>query len=206
MAYFYIAMSLVHLGATEAAIEAAQAACQIGEEIADARVSTYGSFVKGYALTAAGAWQAGRPACEEAVRLAPERISRAYASVVLGYNHLVSGEPRLAINLLEPAVEELAQFPFPQWEGLFAAKLAAAWLDLGDVAQARRMAERAVRVAESCGFPFGAGWAWRTLGRVAIYEGQHTDGKRYLDRAREIFHSLGATPVSMFDAQARPSI
>jgi class 3 adenylate cyclase len=193
MAYFYIAMNLIHLGATEAAVDAAQAARQIGGEIADARVTTYGSFVKGYALTAAGSWEAGRSACEEAVRLAPERISRAYASVVLGYNHLVAGEPRLAIDLLEPAVEELAQFPFPQWEGLFAAKLAAAWLDLGDVAQARRIAERAVSVAEGCEFPFGAGWARSTLGRVAIKEGQHTDGEKDLDRAREIFRGLGAT-------------
>jgi len=192
MAYFYIAMNLIHLGDTEPAAEAADAARRIGKEIADARVATYGTFVKGYALTAGGAWEIARGLCEEAVSLAPERISRAYALAVLGYSHLVAGEPQDAIDLLEKVVDDFAQFPFPPWESLFAAKLADAWLCLGDVAQARYAAERAVAVAEGCGFIFGAGWARRALGRVAVAEGNFAEGREDLNRAREIFRGLGA--------------
>jgi tetratricopeptide (TPR) repeat protein len=192
MAYFYIAMNLIHLGDTEPAAEAAEAARRIGKEIADARVATYGTFVKGYALTAGGAWEIARALCEEAVSLAPERISRAYALAVLGYSHLVAGEPQDAVDLLEKVVDDFAQFPFPPWESLFAAKLADAWLCLGDVAQARYAAERAVAVAEGCGFIFGAGWARRALGRVAVAEGNFAEGREDLNRAREIFRGLGA--------------
>ena len=155
-------------------------------------MATYGAFIKGYALTAAGQSQEGQAACEEAVRLAPERISRAYASAVLGYNYLVPGDARAAVELLPPVIEELGRFPYPPWEGLFAAKLAEAWLEVGDLAEARRAAERAVRVTESCGFPFGAGWARRALGRVAVAQGKPAEGRADLDRAREIFRSLGA--------------
>jgi tetratricopeptide (TPR) repeat protein len=192
MAYFYIAMNLIHLGDTEPAAEAAEAARRIGKEIADARVATYGTFVKGYALTAAGAWEAAHGLCVEAVDLAPERISRAYASAVLGYNHLMAGKPRDAINLLQKVVDDFAQFPFPPWESLFAAKLAEAWLCLGDIACARQAAERAVAVAEGCGFKFGGGWARRALGRVAMAEGEFAAGNADLDMAREIFRGLGA--------------
>ena len=165
----------------------------IGKEICDARVATYGAFVKGYALTAGGVMEEARAVCEEAVRIAPERISRAYASAVLGYNHLAAGEAQAAADLLEPVVEELAHFPYQPWEGLFAAKLAEAWLQLGDVIKARRAAERAVAVAEGCGFAFGAGWARRALGRIAIAEGGLAEGRHNLARAREIFEGLGAT-------------
>src|SRR5262249_4036545 len=67
MAYFYIAMSFIHLGDTEQAAEAAETMRCIGKEISDARVATYGAFVKGYALSAAGEWEAARGLCEEAV-------------------------------------------------------------------------------------------------------------------------------------------
>jgi class 3 adenylate cyclase/tetratricopeptide (TPR) repeat protein len=201
MAYFYVAMNLIHLGDTGPAVEAADAARAIGHEISDARVATYGAFIKGYALTAAGRTQEGRVACEEAVRLAPERISRAYASAVLGYNYLVVGDARAAADLLPPVIEELGRFPYPPWEGLFAAKLAEAWLEVGDFAEARRAAERAVRVTEGCGFPFGAGWARRALGRVAVMQGKLVEGRADLDRAREIFRSLGAR-LELADARS----
>ena len=201
MAYFYVAMNLIHLGDTGPAIEAADAARAIGKDISDARVATYGAFIKGYALTAAGQWQEGRAACEEAMRLAPERISRAYASAVLGYNYLVVGDARAAVELLPSVIEELGRFPYPPWEGLFAAKLAEAWLEVGDVAEARRAAERAVRVTEGCGFPFGAGWARRALGRVAAAQGKLAEGRADLDRAREIFRSLGAR-LELADARS----
>ena len=51
MAHFYIAMCLIHVGDTE---QAAETARRIGKEISDARVATYGAFVGGCALTAAG--------------------------------------------------------------------------------------------------------------------------------------------------------
>jgi tetratricopeptide (TPR) repeat protein len=193
MAYFYVAMNLIHVGDSVGAATAGEAARVIGKEISDARVATYGAFVKGYALTAGGVMEEARAVCEEAVRIAPERISRAYASAVLGYNHLAAGEAEAAADLLEPVVEELARFPYPPWEGLFSAKLAEAWLQLGDVINARRAAERAVAVAEGCGFAFGAGWARRALGRVAIAEGGLAEGGHHLARAREIFKGLGAT-------------
>src|SRR5262249_59397796 len=106
---------------------AGEAARVIGKEISDARVATYGAFVKGYALTAGGAMEEARAVCEEAVRIAPERISRAYASAVLGYNYLAAGEAEAAADLLEPVVEELARFPYPPWGGVFAAQLGDAW-------------------------------------------------------------------------------
>ena len=193
MAYFYVAMNLIHVGDSVGAATAGEAARVIGKEISDARVATYGAFVKGYALTAGGVMEEARAVCEEAVRIAPERISRAYASAVLGYNHLAAGEAEAAADLLEPVVEELARFPYPPWEGLFSAKLAEAWLQLGDVINARRAAERAVAVAEGCGFAFGAGWARRALGRIAIAEGGLAEGRHNLARAREIFEGLGAT-------------
>ena len=79
-----------------------------------------------------------------------------------------------------PGIDQLAQFPFPQWEGLFAAKLTEAWLCLGDVVQARNAAQRAVRVAEGCRFMFGAAWARRALARVAFAEGKYAAGVRIL--------------------------
>lgn len=185
-------MNLVHLGDTEPALEAAEATRRIGGEISDPRVATYGTLVKGYAYASAGAHEASRSLCEESVRLAPERISRAYASAILGYSHLAAGDAGRAIGLLEEVVESFAQFPFPQWEGLFGAKLAEARLCLGDLAGARIAAEHAVEVTEACGFRFGAGWARRTLGKVATREGRLDEASKDLDRAREIFTGLGA--------------
>src|SRR5262249_10867122 len=57
----------------------------------------------------------------------------------------------------------------------------------------RENGERAVAVAEGCGFAFGAGWARRALGRIAIAEGGLAEGSSHLARAREIFKGLGAT-------------
>jgi hypothetical protein len=125
------------------------------------------------------------------------------ASAVLGYNHLVAGEPQQAIDVLCPVVDELAQFPFPQWEGLFAAKLAEAWLCLGDVVQAQKAAQRAVTVAEACGFMFGAAWARRALARVAFAEGKFAAGGEDLARVRNTFCGIGA---SLELADARSSV
>ena len=76
-------------------------------------------------------------------------------------------------------------------------------LCLGDVVQARKAAQRAMTVAEACGFMFGAAWARRALARVAFAEGKFAAGGEDLGRARNIFRGLGA---SLQLADARSSV
>jgi tetratricopeptide (TPR) repeat protein len=130
MTHFYLAMNHLVQGDFEAALAEANRADAIGQEIGDPRLQTYAAFTVGWVEATRRNDTAAVAACQRSLEQAPDRVSRAYASMVLGLALVGQGDHDQARTILEPMVAELKGFALPQWHGL-AATLTAETYRLG---------------------------------------------------------------------------
>jgi DNA-binding winged helix-turn-helix (wHTH) protein/tetratricopeptide (TPR) repeat protein len=192
MAHFYVAMNHLHTGEFEAALAEAVNADTVGKEIGDPRLQTYAGFT--------AAWvEASRGNCGTAVALsrgsreqAPDRVSRAYASMILGYALLEAGDHRAARDQLEPIVTELESFGFPQWQA-WASTLTGETHRLdGALTVAATFVERGLDVARQARYWYAVGFAERIAGRIARDRGYREESVAAFDRALQTFERIGA--------------
>ena len=135
MAHFYLAMNHILAGSFDAALAEASRAHAIGEEIGDPRLQTYAGFMAAWVEASRGNCESALTICRRSRELAPDRVSHAFASMILGYSLLQAGDHAAAREQLESLVTEFESFGFPQWQA-WASTLTAEtyrldfWLDI----------------------------------------------------------------------------
>jgi DNA-binding winged helix-turn-helix (wHTH) protein/tetratricopeptide (TPR) repeat protein len=197
MTHFYLAMNHLVQGDFEAALAEANRADAVGKEIGDPRLQTYAALAVGWVEATRGNDAAAVAACQRSREQAPDRVSRAYASMMLGFALIGQGDHARARTILEPVVAELEGFAFPQWHG-FAAALTAETYRLDarlDVAGA--LVQRALDVMTRTQYWYGVAFAQRVAARIAFDRGVWDQATATFDDAVRTFERIGAR----FEAQ-----
>ncbi len=171
----------------EATVEAT--AARLGGE---PRLRSFAAWTRGWILATRGDWDRAIEACRQAVADSPDPVNTALATGRLATAYLEKGDAAEALPLLERAVNQLADFRFPQLQGLFTALLAEARLLTGDPTGARDATERAVTLTRESRYPFGVAWAQRTRARIARASGDVDTAAGQLAEALVLFASIHA--------------
>ena len=193
MTHFYLAMNHLLTGRFDAALDEAARADKVGKDIGDPRLQTYAGFTVGWVETTRGRSAEAIEICRRALELAPDRVSRAYASMILGWALLEHGQHLEALEQLQPTVTEIEGFGFPQWQALTAVFAAEALRREGRLDEAESMVERGLRVAIGAEYWYAVGFARRTAGYIQRDKGRPDEATAKLAEAAKTFNSIGAT-------------
>jgi tetratricopeptide (TPR) repeat protein len=192
MAHFYVGMNHLHAGRFDHALAATARADETGKEMGDPRLQCYAGFLSGWLEASRGNAEAAIALCETSRDRAPDRVSHAYATMLLGYSLLEYGDAGRARGLLEPVVEELRGFGFPQWHGWAATLTAEAYRAFGQLAEAAAFAQRGLEVARQAEYWYAVGFAHRVTGRIAGDHGRPDEAAAALQQALDTFERIGA--------------
>ncbi|HEV8253340.1 MAG TPA: AAA family ATPase [Vicinamibacteria bacterium] len=192
MAHFYVGMNHLHAGRFDHALAATARADETGKEMGDPRLQCYAGFLSGWLEASRGNAEAAIALCETSRDRAPDRVSHAYATMLLGYSLLEYGDAGRARGLLEPVVEELRGFGFPQWHGWAATLTAEAYRAFGQLAEAAAFAQRGLEVARQAEYWYAVGFAHRVTGRIAGDHGRPDEAAAALQQALDTFERVGA--------------
>jgi tetratricopeptide (TPR) repeat protein len=191
-AWWILCVNFGFLGRFGPALEAARQTRVIGETLGDQRLRSYAAWSTGWILAASGNPEEGAEACQRAVELSPDPVTRMNAHQALGYSWIEAGRGDRAIRELEPIVAELGRLGVRRPHGLFSACLAEAYRLAGRPDQARWMADRALDSTRTLGYAYASGLALRTLGRLALDERRPLEALTHLQDACGTFGSCGA--------------
>ena len=197
MTHFYLAMNHLVQGDFEAALAEANNADTVGKEIDDPRLQTYAAFAVGWVEATRGNEAAAVAAAERSRQQAPDRVSRAYASMVLGFALIGQGDHAQARTILEPVVVELEGFALPQWHGFAAALTAETYRLDAQLDVAGTLVERALEVMTRAQYWYGVAVAQRVAARIALDRGARDEATAIFDDAAQTFERIGAR----FEAQ-----
>ena len=197
MTHFYLAMNHLVQGDFEAALAEANRADAVGKEIGDPRLQTYAAFAVGWVEATRGNDAAAVAACQRSREQAPDRVSRAYASMMLGFALIGQGDHAQARTILEPVVAELEGFAFPQWHGFAAALTAETYRLDARLDVAGTLVERALDVMTRAQYWYGVAFAQRVAARIALDRGAWDEATATFDDAARTFERIGAR----FEAQ-----
>ncbi len=192
MTHFYLAMNHLLTGRFDAALEEAANADTVGKDIGDPRLQTYAGFTVGWVETSRGRSAEAIDICRRALQQAPDRVSRAYASMILGYALVERGEHRDALDRLEPTVAEIEEFGFPQWQALSAVFAAEALRREGRLDEAESLVECGLRVATAAQYWYAVGFAQRTGGHILRDQGRAAEATTKFAAAAATFGRIGA--------------
>ena len=192
MAHFYLAMNHLTDGDFDQALNEAARADGVGQEIRDPRLQTYAGFTIGWVEATRGHHDLAVAATRRSREQAPDRVSRAYASMVLGYALLEQGRHEEARAILEPAVGELEGFSFPQWHGFSAALTAETYRLQGRLDDAAATIARAIAVTTGAQYWYGVGFAQRISSRILRDRGAAAEALATMDQAACTFDRIGA--------------
>jgi DNA-binding winged helix-turn-helix (wHTH) protein/tetratricopeptide (TPR) repeat protein len=193
MTHFYLAMNHLLTGRFDAALGEAARADEVGRNIGDPRLQTYAGFTVGWVETTRGHSAEAIEICRRALEQAPDRVSRAYASMILGWALLEDGKHLEALERLQPTVTEIEGFGFPQWQALTAVFAAEALRREGRLAEAESMVERGLGVAAGAEYWYAVGFAQRTAGHILRDQGSLPEASAKLAEAAKTFERIGAT-------------
>ena len=193
MTHFYLAMNHLLTGRFDAALGEAARADEVGRNIGDPRLQTYAGFTVGWVETTRGHSAEAIEICRRALEQAPDRVSRAYASMILGWALLEDGKHREALERLQPTVTEIEGFGFPQWQALTAVFAAEALRREGRLAEAESMVDRGLGVAVGAEYWYAVGFAQRTAGHILRDQGSLPEASAKLAEAAKTFDRIGAT-------------
>jgi tetratricopeptide (TPR) repeat protein len=160
----------------------------IGDALEDYRLDT--SWSTGYFLASIGQWEAGIAECRGGLERAQDPLNTLAAMGFLGYAYLQQPDVPRAIKTLEECVRSLEDTGMAQLLGWFSTFLAEAYLAADRPADARRLAEQGLTNTKAAKFLYGVGLARRTLGQVALAEGDREAAARDLGQALEEFLRL----------------
>jgi tetratricopeptide (TPR) repeat protein len=185
-------LNAVALGDLSLALDVARRTEAIAATTGDPRNQSFGEWLRGWALALTGATTEAIEACQRALDLATDPVSRAVASQWLGFAHMEAGDPERAMPLLGHAVAAYPTFTSAALEGWAAAWLAEALAATHSGPEARRHAERAVAACRQVEFGFGAGLAQRALGRALLAEGNANAAAAELEGACGTLAAIGS--------------
>lgn len=192
MAHFYLALNHLLAGGFEAALAAARRADDVGQEIGDPRLRSYVAWMTGWIEISQGHSDVAIAACRASLEQAPDRVSRAYASLILAFALLEHGDHEEALERLPPTLVELEEFAFPQWQAL-ASVLIGEGLRLGGcLEEARRASQRGIEIATRVRYWYAVALGERIAARIARDAGDADVAVAAFDRARGLFERIGA--------------
>ena len=154
MAHFYLAVNHLIAADYDAALAEAARADACGREIGDPRLPTYAGYATGWVEATRGNTAAAIAACRASFERAPDRVSRAYASLFLANALLGAREHGEARRCLEHALPELETFSFPQWHGLAAVLMGEADRQAQRLDAAAAWISRGVEIASRAGYKY----------------------------------------------------
>ena len=192
MTHFYLAMNHLLTGRFDAALEETARADAVGKEIGDPRLQTYAGFTAGWVEALRGRTAEAIDATRRSLDQAPDRVSRAYATMLFGYALLEHGDHVEALQRLQPIIAEFEAFAFPQWHALTVAFAAEALRHQGRLDEAASLVERALQVASAAEYWYAVGFAQRTAGRIARDHGHAAEAAARLTDAAATFDRIGA--------------
>jgi len=166
MAHFYVAMNYLLTGDFEAALAAAARADEVGKAIGDPRLQTYAGFTAGWIEVSRGRTETAIASCRRSLDLAPDRVSRAYASMILAFAQLEHGEHAEALERLRPTMAELESFGFPQWHGLAAILIGEAERRSGCLDEAARWTTCGLDIATRANYRYAMALGERIATRI----------------------------------------
>ena len=166
MAHFYVAMNHILTRDYDTALAEASRAGEVGKEIGDPRLQTYAGFTTGWIEIERGASAIAIDISRRSLETAPDRVSRAYASMILGYALLESGRYVEALPPLEAAVKEMELFAFPQWHGLTAILIGEASRRSGSLADAAQWTARGREIAAHANYRYAIELGARITERI----------------------------------------
>jgi len=167
MAHFYLAINHLIAHDYDTAIAEAANAEACGKEIGDPRLVAYAGYARGWIEATRGNIATAIAACRASLERAPDRVSRAYASLFLAFALLKSGEHGEARRQLEPTVAELETFSFPQWHGLAAVLMGEAERQAKRFDAAARWISRGVEIASHGQYRYAIDLAQHVTDRIA---------------------------------------
>ena len=192
MSHFYLAFSHRLLGDFDAALADAARADAVGREIDDPRLQTYAGYTAAWVEASRGNHDVAVARGRRSLELAPDRVSRAYASLFLGYALLEQGHHEQAQDALRPIVPELKEFPIPYWLALAETWTAETLRLQGRLDEAAGFVERGIQSATRVGYAYAMGFAHRIAGRIARDRGLVLEASSQLRQALEIFERASA--------------
>jgi tetratricopeptide (TPR) repeat protein len=154
MAHFYVAMNHLLTREYDEALAEAAHADAVGKAIGDPRLQTYAGFTTGWIEIERGCSEAAIDVTRRSLEMAPDRVSRAYASMILGYALLESGRHLEAAERLEGTVKEIESFAFPQWHGLTAILIGEASRRSGSLDDASQWVARGKAIATQANYRY----------------------------------------------------
>ncbi|HEX6904267.1 MAG TPA: adenylate/guanylate cyclase domain-containing protein [Thermoanaerobaculia bacterium] len=190
-AYWVVGFHHYVLGQFENAFERMEQAEAIWQALQDPRLDP--SWSTGYFHASLGDWELGIEKCKGGLKRAQDPLNTAAALGFLGYAYLQKQDVRHAVEALEDSTERLRQAGMLQLYGWFSAFLAEARLLAGDLpSKVREIGLRALEAAEGSNFRYGVGLAQRTLGRIAVQQGEREEAETWLGKALESFDAIQA--------------
>jgi class 3 adenylate cyclase/tetratricopeptide (TPR) repeat protein len=193
MSHFYLAINYQEANQFEKGLAEAARADSVGREIGDPRLQTYAGYTTGWIEASRGRSDVAIAACRTSLEKAPDRVSRAYASLFLGYALLEHGEHAEALDRLQAAFVELERFEFRQWQSLAA-------LLIGECLRLQRQPEEAgarvregLAIATRVGYAYGVAMGERIAARIARDSGRTSEAAAAFNGAFDTFERIGAT-------------
>src|SRR5262249_29706396 len=110
MSYWVHAPLYTFMGYFDKALEAVAPARKIAEETGDSRLRTFCEGITGQVCGLKGVFEAGIQACQSALNISKDPVSKALTQSALGHIYLEQRDPHKAIQQLEQAVNALDQF------------------------------------------------------------------------------------------------
>ncbi len=166
MAHFYVAMNHLLTADYDRALAEAAQADAVGKQIGDPRLQTYAGFTTGLIEIERGASAAAVEVTRRSLALAPDRVSRAYASMFLAYALLESGRHAEAAERLDATVTELESFAFPQWHGLAAILMGESKRRAGALEDASRWTARGIEIVRRANYRYAIDLGARIAARI----------------------------------------
>jgi tetratricopeptide (TPR) repeat protein len=191
-AHWVIGINHAMIGEFDVALAVLERARVIGEGLRDPRLQSTVAFTVGGIHALRGASDLAIEQCRRAVELARDPVGAAVARGFLAASLLEKGDAGEAIPLLERSVEQMGRFRIRQTHGWFIAMQAQAHFLAGHLDRARSLGQQALEMTLHPRHSHGAGWARRTLGRVAQAEGAALEAERHLAEAAAVFAAIGA--------------
>jgi len=193
MTHFYLAINYLEASQFEEALAAAARADSVGREIGDPRLQTYAGYTTGWIESSRGRSDVAIAACRTSLEKAPDRVSRAYASLFLGHALLAHGEHAEALKRLRIALVELEGFEFPQWQSLALVLIAECLRLERRPVEAGEKLRKGLDIATRVGYWYTVGVGERTAARLARDSGCSGEAAAAFDRAVDTFERIGGT-------------
>jgi tetratricopeptide (TPR) repeat protein len=139
-----------------------------------------------------GEWDRAIEECRAGVEMSPDPVAASLAGGFLGATYFEKGDMAAAIPQLQRAVELCTRVGVRQTAAWYTALLAEAKAAHGERGDGRAVALGALEALTALGYAYGAATAQRSLGRIALVEGDVEGAARWLERALGSYRAIGA--------------